>query len=187
MTIVAWGCATSDEMSDDGGQASGRGGAVGTGGSSNTNSGSATGTGGSGTGGVTGTGGSGTGGAMVIDAGSDKGGGADTGGGDPNAPATFTELWNTIFSLSPADSPSTCAGAACHNPKTNGAVNVSNKMMAYMTVRGKVMPNKPDASSLVTRLESKDPAKRMPLAEPALSAALKLRVRSWIMNGAKND
>jgi hypothetical protein len=187
MTFVAWGCATSDETSDGGGQGIGTGGAVGNGGSSNTGTGGAKGTGGSGTGGMTGTGGAGTGGATVIDAGTDTGGGADTGGGDPNAPATFTELWNTIFSLSPADSPSTCAGAACHNPKTNGAVNMSTKMMAYTTVRGKVMPNKPDASSLVTRLESKDPAKRMPLAEPALSAPLKLRVRSWIMNGAKND
>ena len=181
MTIAGWGCATSEDTAKGGtgGHEGGTGGAVGSGGM--------VGSGGSGSGGMVGSGGSGSGGATVTDAGSDTGGAPDAGGVVATGPATFTELWTTIFSLSATDSPYSCAGAACHNPKTNGQVNLSTKMMAYTSLRAKVMPNKPDGSALVTRLENMDPAKRMPLAKPMLPDPMKQRVRSWIMNGAKND
>jgi hypothetical protein len=143
-----------------------------------------------GSGGMFGSGGmvAGSGGASMdapSDATKTDGGGTD--GGDTGGAATFTELYMTIFSLSTTASPSSCAGASCHNPGKMDTVDLSTKANAYRTIRAKVMPNNAAGSALITRLKSTNVAQRMPLNKPALSAALIARVTSWIMNGAKDD
>ena len=190
--VSVWGCASSEDTGGGGTGGKGTGGAgtggtVGTGGSGTggTVGTGGSGTGGNGTGGVVGTGGSGTGGT-VMDGGMDRAT-METGGDAASGPATFTELWTTIFSVTMAQSPSSCAGMGCHNPTTSDGVNMSTKMMAYTTLKAKVSTANVASSALVTRLESTDATRRMPLNRPALTAEQKLRVRSWIMNGAKND
>lgn len=49
---------------------------------------------------------------------------------------------------------------------------------------GSVVPNNPDASELYLRLISTDTAKRMPLAQPALSDNAITTIRDWITQGA---
>ncbi|HEY2901787.1 MAG TPA: hypothetical protein VGL59_14485 [Polyangia bacterium] len=196
VTVV--GCSASES-----GPGAGSGGSNGSGGASNASggasgSGGSTGSGGSGSGGAAATGGSsgsggsnGSGGSTVVDAAvdtgaKDTGSNADT-GGDAGGTATFTELWTSIFSLTTAQSNSSCAGSGCHNPTTSDGVNMSTKMMAFTTLHTKVQVGKPDTSELVQRLENKSAAERMPRNKPALSPALIARVRSWITAGAMNN
>ena len=49
---------------------------------------------------------------------------------------------------------------------------------------GAVVPGKPDASELYTRLLEQDPIKRMPLGQPRLSDAAILAIQRWIQAGA---
>ena len=49
---------------------------------------------------------------------------------------------------------------------------------------GAVVPGKPIASELYTRLLTNDPAKRMPLGQPRLPAAAILTIGNWIQAGA---
>ena len=49
---------------------------------------------------------------------------------------------------------------------------------------GAVVPGKPIASELYTRLLEQDPIKRMPLGQPQLSAAAILAIGNWIQAGA---
>jgi hypothetical protein len=110
--------------------------------------------------------------------------------GDGGAAAvTFTELWMTVFGT-PAMQPSSCAGAACHNPGVKDNVNLSSKAMAYATLtrnRGPVVKGDPAMSKLMTRLTSTSVMQRMPLGKPALSKELIDKVRAWIAAGANND
>jgi hypothetical protein len=159
------------------------------------------GSGGSGSGGaVMGSGGNGSGGTPVVDAAVDTGpkdaGTKDTDNGTDavaNGPATFTELWNTIFSIAEKDSTSSCSGSSCHNPSTQDGVTMSSKMSAYTSLKAKVSTANPDSSALMTRIaDTKNDGRRMPptgmntlkMTRTPLSAALIARVRSWIMNGA---
>jgi len=189
VTVV--GCAASEDMPGGGSGGKGSGGASNASGGSNGSGGSGSG-GAAASGGSSGSGGSnGSGGSTVVDAGvdmgaKDTGSSADT-GGDASGPATFTELWTTIFSLSMTQSTSSCAGSGCHNPTTSDGVNLSTKAMAYTTLKTKVQVGKPDTSALVQRLENMSAAERMPRNRPALSTPLIARVRSWITAGAMNN
>ena len=51
---------------------------------------------------------------------------------------------------------------------------------------GAVVPGKPDASELYTRLFVRDAAKRMPLGQPQLSFTEILTIGNWIQTGAAN-
>ncbi|HXI54917.1 MAG TPA: hypothetical protein VNO55_02585 [Polyangia bacterium] len=193
--VAVSGCTSSEDPAGNtgsGGAKTGSGGAL-------TGSGGAMGSGGMvGSGGAMGSGGmmmgsggmvAGSGGAGMdapSDATKSDGGGSEAGDAAGGA-ATFTELYTTIFSLSTTASPSSCAGASCHNPGKMDTVDLSTKANAYRTIRAKVTPNNAAGSALITRLKSTNVAQRMPLNKPALSAALIARVTSWIMNGAKDD
>jgi hypothetical protein len=121
-----------------------------------------------------------SGGAEVATAAPDGGGAAAV---------TFTELWTSIFGT-PAMQPSSCAGAACHNPGVKDMVNFSSKEMAYASLtraRGPVVKGNPTMSKIITRLTSTNVMQRMPLGKPALSKELIDKVRAWIAAGANND
>jgi hypothetical protein len=110
---------------------------------------------------------------------------ADTG----PAAVTFTELWMTVFGT-PMTQPSSCAGAACHNPGTKDNVNFADKAKAYASLTragGPVSKGNPAGSKLVMRLSSTNVMQRMPLGKPALSKDLVDKVRAWIAAGANND
>jgi hypothetical protein len=110
---------------------------------------------------------------------------ADTG----PAAVTFTELYMTIFGT-PAAMPSSCAGAACHNPGTKDMVNMADKAKAYASLTragGPVIKGNPTGSKLFMRLNSTNVMQRMPLGKPALSKDLIEKVRAWIAAGANND
>jgi hypothetical protein len=113
---------------------------------------------------------------------------------------TFTQLWNEIFSVTPADKPmQSCAGADCHNPGKKDGLDFSTKALAYATLTKQpgtkvpaVLPGKPDTSKLILRFLDKDLKRRMPLApvgmtRPPLPADLIAKARAWILAGAKND
>ena len=51
---------------------------------------------------------------------------------------------------------------------------------------GAIVPGKPIESELYTRLLDTDPAKRMPLGQPQLSAAAILTIGDWIQAGARD-
>jgi hypothetical protein len=184
--ICVLGCASSESSPNpgSGGAPGGSGGSVGSGGAT------------PGSGGMMGSGGviAASGGATGTDA-------RDT--ADPmdvkvemaaeapaDGPATFTELYMTVFGT-PATMTSSCAGGGgnpCHNPGKSGTVDMSSKATAYTTLLAtKVRAGNPAGSSLMTHLTSTNVQMRMPLNRPALSAALIARVRLWIMAGAKND
>jgi mono/diheme cytochrome c family protein len=89
---------------------------------------------------------------------------------------------------------SSCGGSACH---TNGGsafgVNLSS-YAATMASRGSqyggpiVLPNNPDASPLVDKIEPNPThGSRMPLGRAALNATQIQKIRTWIQNGANND
>jgi len=201
--LTAVGCSGSDDppVSGSGGAGGSGSGGRGTGGSGSggsIGSGGTTGSGGAtGSGGTTGSGGSGGGtagsGGSVPDGGTgdrpNDRGGTDTGGTDgPAAAPTFTELYDTIFSLPAAMSPSSCAGALCHNPGKQDMIDLSTKARAYATlVPRTVIARNPAGSALIRRLESTNVMQRMPLNKPALSAATIAKVRAWIMAGALNN
>jgi hypothetical protein len=109
-------------------------------------------------------------------------------GGAPGA-VTFTMLWTEIFSQ-PMSNPSSCAGAACHNPGKKDMVDMSSKAAAYTSLTragGPVVKGNPTTSKLYQRITSKNVAQRMPLTRPALSVALTDKVKAWIAAGAMND
>ena len=73
----------------------------------------------------------------------------------------------------------------CHGP--NGAFT-EEIIIEYTALieTGAVVPGKPIASELYRRLLDKDPAKRMPLGQPQLSAAAILTIGNWIQADAPN-
>jgi hypothetical protein len=193
--MAVTGCTSSEDPAGNtgsGGAMNGSGGALAGSGGATGSGGMVTGSGGAmGSGGMIGSGGmvAGSGGASVdapSDATKSDGGGTEAGDAGGGA-ATFTELYTTIFSVTTTASPSSCAGATCHNPGKMDTVDLSTKANAYRTIKAKVMVNNAAGSALITRLKSTNTAQRMPLNKPALSAALIARVTSWIMNGAKDD
>jgi hypothetical protein len=167
-----------------GGTSGGEGGA-GDGGTSGGTGGTSGGTGGTsgGTGGTSG----GTGGTSGGSGGKSGGTGGTSGGtgGTSGATPTFTELYDSVFGV--AASPMSCWGAKCHNPGVEDKVDMSSKAKAYTTLLAKVKPGNPAASALITRLESTDVKKRMPLNKPALDKATIAKVKAWIMAGAMNN
>ena len=71
----------------------------------------------------------------------------------------------------------------CHGP--DGAYKETLLMEHNALIeKGTVVPGNPDASELYNRLLTTDTAKRMPLAQPQLSAQSIDTIRNWILTGA---
>jgi hypothetical protein len=164
------------------------GGSKGTGGFTAT--GGITGTGGNGTGGVkatggnNGTGGTGgmggvraTGGAggMKATGGSNGTGGTVGTGGAGGSGATFTQVYQMIFSVS-------CTGSQCHNPGSQGGFSFSSQSTAYTAVKSRVTAGNANNSSIYTLVNGG----RMPPTGKLSSSMISL-LASWINAGALNN
>jgi hypothetical protein len=86
-------------------------------------------------------------------------------------------------------------GSVCHyGPEASsaqGGLALSDPEESYDGLLGRagsharVKPGEPECSTLVQRLESDDPAFRMPVGQAALTLAERCAVRQWIANGAQ--
>jgi hypothetical protein len=97
-------------------------------------------------------------------------------------------LFQHLF-LPTCGSPS--SGGSCHGPSgAKGGLVLSDIDGAYAELLGtqdgrvRVVPNDPECSLLEVRLESTDPAFRMPLGTMPLPESVRCAVRKWIANGA---
>jgi hypothetical protein len=123
---------------------------------------------------------------------------SDLTGPTPNLEPTFSSIQQNIFSS--GDSSGRPACTSCHNAvgsRFNGldlspAVSYSN--LVNVASRGRpgvtrVLPNEPDASYLIHKLEGGPniAGVRMPLNGPFLTEGQILVIRRWIEIGAPND
>ncbi|MYC76822.1 T9SS type A sorting domain-containing protein [Candidatus Poribacteria bacterium] len=72
----------------------------------------------------------------------------------------------------------------CHGPAGSHKEHIVIDSAENLVKMGAVVPRNPGASELYTRLQHKDPAKRMPLGQPALSPAAMAIIENWILQGA---
>ncbi len=72
----------------------------------------------------------------------------------------------------------------CHGPGGSFTENLLIEDRDQLIASGSVVPNNPNASELYLRLISTDNAKRMPLAQPALSDNAIATIHDWITQGA---
>jgi hypothetical protein len=103
-------------------------------------------------------------------------------------PPTYPMLYQNLF-LKTCGAPS--SGGSCHGPNgAKGGLVLSDSDGAYDQLLGiqggrvRVVPNDPECSMLEARLESTDPAVRMPLGSTPLSEGVRCAVRKWIASGA---
>jgi hypothetical protein len=190
-------CATACGGGDDD-DATGSGGAIGSGGAAGM-------AGAPGTGGVIGSGGMpGSGGAIGSGGMPGTGGMTGSGGamamtGSPTFSAIFTEVIQGTG----------CNGGALCHAGTVGMLQMNDRDAAYMALVGKpamgtnlppapmdckdsmttrVVPSDPDHSLLMLKITRMPPCgKPMPPSEPGLKPAQIEQIRTWIMNGAMND
>lgn len=93
-----------------------------------------------------------------------------------------------------------CARSGCHDAATASFGLVLEEGLSHGSLVGvastndpnlqRVVPDVPDDSFLVIKLEGSDPRIKgspMPLGEPSLSNAEILAIREWIANGAQDD
>ena len=127
----------------------------------------------------------------------------------PGAPM-FTGVYNDIIAGTGCT-----GGITCHQGSVAGMLPMSNKAQAYMNLVGKaamgtnlgvvppgapnlnttgmmrVVPNQPDMSLLMKKVEMKVPPCGGPMPPgdmaPYLTAAQQQQIRMWIMMGAKDD
>jgi hypothetical protein len=104
------------------------------------------------------------------------GGTVGTGGTGGAATATFTQVYQSILTVS-------CKGSTCHNPGTQGGVSFSSQSTAYNSVKSRVVAGNANNSSFYTILTSG----RMPDGGPKLSTTLLNLVAAWINAGAMNN
>jgi len=74
----------------------------------------------------------------------------------------------------------------CHGTSGSFTDNLLIADRDQLIAGGSVIPNNPDASELYLRLVTTDVAKRMPLAQPALSDNAIAIIRDWITQGASD-
>jgi hypothetical protein len=107
---------------------------------------------------------------------------ADDGGGDALvASPTWSGIYADLF-VNPAYA-SNCMGSSCHDPGTQKGIDLSTPAKGFSTLHGRIVPGRPDSSSLYTNLASGN----MPRGKPRLSKAELARVRDWILAGAPNN
>ncbi|HXJ20896.1 MAG TPA: cytochrome c [Polyangia bacterium] len=129
------------------------------------------------TGGQVGTGGQpGTGGARATGGAGGTGGVAGTGGSDGGAPATFTEIYQSI--LTPM-----CAGSECHSPGKQAGVSFASQSSAYTSLKSRVVAGDAEASSFYALLN----AGVMPPIGNNVSGPQLAEIAAWIDSGATND
>jgi hypothetical protein len=104
----------------------------------------------------------------------------------PDINTDFTSLHRSLFAQRCGTS-----GVACHGPDgRKGELVLTDVDAAYKALLGmdgthaRVNPGDPSCSTLLQRLESNDPQKRMPLGEGNLPDGLRCAVRKWIETGA---
>ena len=104
-------------------------------------------------------------------------------------PATFDKIYENIFAKT-CGSPGT--GSQCHgNDGGQAGLFLAEHDQAYDLLLGKnggrarVIAGDPECSILEQRLESKDPAFRMPVGGKPLSPEDLCAIRHWIADGAR--
>jgi hypothetical protein len=106
----------------------------------------------------------------------------DGSGGDasPTAPT-----WSAIYGqlLANPSYPSSCAGAACHDPGTQKGIDLSTPEKGWSSIQHRVTPGMPDASELISVLRSG----YMPLGRPKMPPADISQISAWIEAGAQNN
>jgi mono/diheme cytochrome c family protein len=108
---------------------------------------------------------------------------------DPEPPS-YANLYADIFSQRCGTSGT---GTSCHGPEgKNGLVlagidTAYDELLGHADGRARVLEENPECSVLVQRLESDDPAFRMPRSNAKLNERQLCAVRLWIANGAKRD
>lgn len=104
---------------------------------------------------------------------------------DPTCTPAYEPTWDALFTKTFKPG---CAfsGVSCHAAKGHqGNLNFEDIDAAYTDVtHGKVVPGKPECSTIVHRIVSTDGNERMPPAA-ALSAGEKCAIAQWITAGAK--
>lgn len=156
------------------------GGTTGTGGLSNTGgftgSGGFTGAGGTvGTGGTPATGGTtGSGGTRATGGTTGSGGTTGAGGAGGSAP-TFTQIYQTILTVS-------CSGSACHNPGSQKGVSFASQSSAYSAVKSRVTVGNGTGSSFYKLVNGGG----MPPGGKLSSSQLS-EIAAWINAGALNN
>jgi hypothetical protein len=108
---------------------------------------------------------------------------------EASIPSTYDAIFDQIFRPS-CGGPST--GASCHGPEgKKGGLLLADREQAYRYLlgdadgRARVTAGSAACSGLMQRLDSDDPAFRMPLGPPKLSEGLRCAVRQWIAQGAE--
>jgi hypothetical protein len=109
----------------------------------------------------------------------------------PGITPSYSEIYTTIFAKSCG---ATGSGPSCHGPDgRQGGLGLYDVDGAYSDLLGmtgghaRVLPEKPQCSILVERLNSDDPTFRMPYMELKLDPGLLCAVQTWIQNGALKD
>lgn len=122
--------------------------------------------------------------AHPTDLGSPGDGAAPTDGPSADRPPA-APTWSAIYGqlLVNASYPSNCTGSACHDPGTEKGIDLSSSEKGWSTIMNRVKPGMPDASELVTVLQSGD----MPRGRPHMPASDIARVSAWIAAGAQNN
>jgi hypothetical protein len=104
-------------------------------------------------------------------------------------PATYDKIYDNV--LGPTCG-STATGSQCHG-KDGGKAGLFldqpdkayDFLMGKADGRARVLPGNPECSILAQRLESTDPAFRMPVGGAPLSPGDRCAIRQWIAQGAK--
>jgi hypothetical protein len=122
---------------------------------------------------------------------------SDLTGPTPNLEPTFSSIQQEIFSSGDSSGRPACTN--CHNAvllrggldlspavSYNNLVNVASRLKPSAT---RVLPNNPDASYLIQKLEGQASivGARMPLGGPFLAEGQILVIRRWIEIGAPNN
>lgn len=102
-------------------------------------------------------------------------------GVDAVAAVTWTAVYQNL--LINQNKPSNCTGASCHDPGTQKGLDLSTPEMGYATISRRVVPGAPDASDLISVLQSG----YMPQGRPKMPAADIDLVRAWIQAGALDN
>jgi hypothetical protein len=118
-------------------------------------------------------------------------------GPTPDLEPTFSSIQQNIFSSGDSSGRPACTN--CHNAALNRglldlspAVSYNNLVNAVSRIRPgaiRVIPNNPDNSYLIQKLEGNVPISglRMPLGGPYLTEGQILVIRRWIETGAPNN
>src|SRR5262249_36875135 len=84
-----------------------------------------------------------------------------------------------------------CSGGQCHFEEGAGGLDLRTEERAYRTVKSRVVPGKPDDSTLYQRIDPntcKPPhCSLMPRGRPALDEPVRAAIRRWIERGAPRE